>query len=254
MTTTPFALADYTVDMDAYVTASTQHFLAKGDYSPHLCEVFRLAASKTTDLLVGLALKLWAANRLLVKGWELYGPDTLGMNRVMDRECSLFNTVPAPRVLQNQLDRKLESYIALAEHQFLRELQYAILRSKKHSWDSIYVAVVLTLHTRERDLRRLLHWVLNPPGSYKWRHPDSAAALIQKSVHQSNLLLNHLHVAGEVPVNLSFTRKYVMENNLAPACSRYAWQDEGSIDMSLSALAFSPYKQARLAEFGDFGC
>lgn len=48
-----------------------------------------------------LALKLWAANRLFMKGWQLLGHNTLGMCRVIDETSCLSNTIPAPRVLQN---------------------------------------------------------------------------------------------------------------------------------------------------------
>ena len=84
------------------------------------------------------------------------------MSRVADKNCSLFNTVPAPRVLQNQLDRSLESYMASMELRLLKELQKAMLQAKANTWIAIFVAVVIILHTRERDIWRLEHWVLHP--------------------------------------------------------------------------------------------
>lgn len=75
-----------------------------------------------------LALRLWAANRLLMKEWEIGGPETLGMCKVTDSSSCLFDTIPAPRVILNQLDRNLELYIATTGPEFLRALQNATLR------------------------------------------------------------------------------------------------------------------------------
>ena len=218
-----------------------------------------------------LALKFWAANRLLMKGWEISGHKTLGMCRVTDVGSYLFDTIPAPRVLQNQLDRNLELYIARIELAFLKALQNAMLRAREHTWTVVFTATVIALHMRERDIWRLEHWVLHPDAvgslplcdsgfaftslkSYKWRHPDSAATLIRKSVHLSNLLLNHLHLSGDVPqifINIA------QETKKQPtASSRYRWTDKRSINFSLCSLAFetSDSKLLKLAKSGDFGC
>lgn len=218
-----------------------------------------------------LALKLWAANRLLMKGWEIGGHETLGMSRVADVGSYLFDTIPAPRVLQNQLDRNLELYIARTELTFLKALQDAMLRAREHAWTVVFTATVIALHMRERDIWRLEHWVLNPDvvsllplcdsrssltslKSYKWRHPESAATLIQKSVHLSNLLLNHLHLSGDVPQQFINIAEGVKTQHRA--CSRYRWTDERSIDFSLCSLAFetSDSKLLKLAKSEDFGC
>ena len=218
-----------------------------------------------------LALKLWAANRLLMKGWSMSGHETLGMCRVTDLGSYLFYTIPAPRVLQNQLDRNLELYMARTELTFLKALQNAMLRVRKHAWTVVFTATVIALHMRERDIWRLEHWVLNPDvvsffpigdsrlsftsfKSYQWRHPDSAATLIRKSVHLSNLLLNHLHFSGDVPqtfINIAEETK-----TQHTASSRYRWTDETSIDFSLCSRAFedSDNKLLKLAMSEDFGC
>ena len=114
------------------------------------------------DPLMWLVLKLCAANRLLMKGWENGGLDTLGMGRVTDENPCLFNTVPAPRVVQNQLDRNLELYLAGAEIKFLKALQNAMLQTRAQKWIVIFIPVGITLHMRERDIWRLEHWVLDP--------------------------------------------------------------------------------------------
>ena len=108
------------------------------------------------DPLMVYALRLWTANRLLMKGWQLIGPETLGMPLFPD------GSLPAPRVLQNQLDRILESHIARAEGLVLKELQGAMLRSRSCSSIVVFIGVFLVLHVRERDIWRLAHWIINP--------------------------------------------------------------------------------------------
>jgi hypothetical protein len=109
-----------------------------------------------------LALRLWAANRLLIKGWEIRGDETLGMCKVTDKTSPLFSIVPAPRVLQNQLDRNLELYIARMECKFLTELQNSMLQRVSQTRIVLFTAVVIALHVIERDTWRLQHWVLHP--------------------------------------------------------------------------------------------
>jgi len=75
------------------------------------------------EKVVHLALRLWAVNRLLMKGWEIYGHERLGM-KIVDRiESPLHGSVPAPRVLQNQLDHLLEYEIVETERCLLKRMQ-----------------------------------------------------------------------------------------------------------------------------------
>lgn len=108
-----------------------------------------------------MSLKLWTANRLLMKGWELITDRTYDSWSISDQESSLFGTVPAPRVLQNQLDRNLASYMAKQEGVFLKELQKAMSHQTKAQWIDVFLAAVILLHIRERDLWRLEHWVVH---------------------------------------------------------------------------------------------
>ena len=179
---TPFALVRHEVDgLDDYVSGYTKLYLTKlVKQGSLLSQIFAEAERNMTvsaapvgihyqakislfqDPLMWLALRLWAANHLLMKGWEIVGRETLGMSKVTDKSSCLFGTIPAPRVLQNQLDRNLELYIARTELEFLRVLQNAMLKTRPRMWIVVFTAVVITLHMRERDIWRLEHWVLNP--------------------------------------------------------------------------------------------
>jgi hypothetical protein len=87
-----------------------------------------------------------------MKGWELTEFETLGMPQVTDDRSSLFSTIPAPRVLQNQLDQMLEQYVANLEVSCLKGLQKAMLRNnkKEQNWVVLFIVVLLMLHIRER--------------------------------------------------------------------------------------------------------
>ena len=61
------------------------------------------------------------------------GQNILGMSRVADVSSYLFDTIPAPRVLQNHLDRNLELHIARIELAFHKALQNAMLRAREHA-------------------------------------------------------------------------------------------------------------------------
>ena len=105
-----------------------------------------------------MTLELWTATRLLMKGWDIAGEETLGLSNIEDVRCPLNGTIPAPRVLQNQLDRNLESYIIAKERNLLRALQNAVL-NRSCSWVVISLAVIVILHVLERDSWRLTYWM-----------------------------------------------------------------------------------------------
>jgi hypothetical protein len=105
-----------------------------------------------------MTLRLWAAHQLLMKGWELAKNGTLGMHEVTNPFSTLFGTVPAPRVLQNQLDRFLEQYCAQKECECLLGLQ-TLFRGGEKSQLPIYTVIALLLNIRERDIWRLSSWI-----------------------------------------------------------------------------------------------
>lgn len=107
---------------------------------------------------MSLSLHIWYANCLLMKGWEIARTEVLGMSVVEDPNCPLYGTIPAPRVLQNQLDRAIESYIMLTEKQLLRAIQRRMRAEKAQVWEPLCAAIALVLHVLERDTWRLMYW------------------------------------------------------------------------------------------------
>lgn len=91
------------VALRKYLSKCVQHCLAEAGNG--LLTAIARHRSEHSLLLNG-ALRLWAANRLLVKGWQA----SVGLP--VRSPCSpLVNATPAPRVLQHQLDRMFEQYI-----------------------------------------------------------------------------------------------------------------------------------------------
>jgi hypothetical protein len=92
---------------------------------------------------------------LLIRGWQIRGKEWLNMSVVELADCPLHGTIPAPRVLQNQLDLYLESYIVNIERRLITQLHNA--RAKRSDWLPVFLAAHIFLHTLERDIWRLLY-------------------------------------------------------------------------------------------------
>lgn len=75
-------------------------------------------------------------------------------------DSPLYNTRPVPRVFQNQIDRNLEAYIVKIEIVLLQKLQNAMSETKGHEWTVVFLAVFIILHVAERDMWRLLWFVM----------------------------------------------------------------------------------------------
>lgn len=97
-----------------------------------------------------------------MKGWEISEDEPLGMAIVTDTRSSLYNQRPAPRVVENQGDQKLEQYVANLEVSTLKELQNAMRGIVRKDWIVIFTTVLILLLIRERDIWRLLYWICYP--------------------------------------------------------------------------------------------
>jgi len=103
---------------------------------------------------------MWSANRLLMQGWSIVGGDELlGMSIVNEPASLLHNTIPAPKVIQNQLDHLLERQIFETEELLLKQLQRLIRRRDRGQWIVVFMSLVIVLHLLERDTWRLVYWV-----------------------------------------------------------------------------------------------
>ncbi|KAF1363473.1 hypothetical protein EJ07DRAFT_152281 [Lizonia empirigonia] len=177
ITTTAFTICNPIDDttVDTYVWSHVEFFLRQAQSGTSWLDVIlNEASTHTKDDLIRKTLSLWSAHRLLMQGWQLTFPGSLGMLPVVDQDSFLFNTTPAPRVLQNQLDQILEQYCAKKEMEYLKALQGAMRKTVRRDWITIFASSIILLHTRERDIWRLLYWTLDTNNTYTWRHPESA--------------------------------------------------------------------------------
>ena len=182
------------------------------------------------DPLVRSALKLWAATNLLMTGWRIVSGKVLGLKKVEEHGSPWFGAVPAPRVVQNQLDHQLEREIIVLERGLLRSIHKTMQKGRRAEWVRVFLAVVLVLHVIEKDTWRLLYWVKHKqevwvipvtirklrPNTVQaniWRHPSTARELVRKSVYMSNILLAYLHhyCAGSRPLHLDWAQDTAAE-------------------------------------------
>ncbi|KAK2798412.1 hypothetical protein FQN50_008852 [Emmonsiellopsis sp. PD_5] len=239
-----------------------------------------------TEPLIQYSLRLWAATRLLMKGWHIHGDEKLEMTEVRQPSSPLYGTVPVPRVLQNQLDQTLEEYIVLCEGLFLRDLQNLIKRRDRGKWVVVVLALTIMLNVLERDIWRLLYWIRHPAEANAWRHPSRPCTLVDKNIYLSNLMLSHFRsaVGGPSPLALDWSDSYITmlvggdERTIEAmkqlsvrithfevhsflgkkGCHQYKEASEDSLDFTLSSLPFMESAEcfARLQDFvgdGQFG-
>ena len=123
-------IADYVTRCASRCVQEVQHY-----------KLFMAIARSQTpgSKLLNDALGLWTANRLLMKGWKIGGS-------------------PAPRVLQNQLDHRLELFVSELEARLLRKLE-AAMTQKKVPRREVFSATIVLLAAAERDIWRLMYWI-----------------------------------------------------------------------------------------------
>lgn len=93
-----------------------------------------------------------------MKGWQAPENPLLGIFRVDNPGSPYHQTLPAPRVLQNQIDSRIEAHVARVELQLLKELQKA-MKQKTCAWTEIFSTVFLILRVTEKDIWRLMYWL-----------------------------------------------------------------------------------------------
>lgn len=128
-----------------------------------------------------------------MEGWALTGKETLEMREVNDIECPLHGSIPAPRVLQNQLDRNLESCIVTTERILLKSIQRELRKWRPDGRDIVSAAVICIFNVLERDTWRLMYWrkrpgVVSRPPSGQVQH-----TLMVISGTDGAILLNRRH-------------------------------------------------------------
>ena len=196
---------------------------------------------------------------------------TLGTKVIRLPECPLDQTIPAPAVLQKQLNNSLEAYIASSKQEFLEDLEAAFIEKHK---DPLTLGLIITLylhvlkknicrlscwvHQNEAEIRTSLSQIRNYPlmfQNHKWCHPGSPLRLIYKNIvaarHFSGLVARyttitkalHDHIPGRglyIFQHFDLFAKLFTATALGSKRLRFKEIDESSMDYVLSKLTLFP--------------
>lgn len=83
---------------------------------------------------------------------------------IQDPKSSLYGIVPLPRLVNQQLDARVEEWMAQIEGELLLELQTKIFKRSPADWFTIYLSLFLTLSTLELDTWGLKTWATDARG------------------------------------------------------------------------------------------
>ncbi|SCV61206.1 uncharacterized protein FFFS_15775 [Fusarium fujikuroi] len=156
----------------AYVTECSLHAVSTQPQNESLLLVCPYGKSDLTDK----ALLLLGATQLLIMGWRVEGS-------------------PASRVLQNQLDCRLEHLPVTLERYILKSIDEQ-MRASDADKETMQLALYIMLLVIEKDLWRLMHWLLYPNELSRWRHPMRPEMLMKKALFLSDAVVRRLHELG----------------------------------------------------------
>ncbi|KAK0642135.1 hypothetical protein B0T16DRAFT_421071 [Cercophora newfieldiana] len=205
--TTPYAIADMqkaALEMRDYVTNnvfSCMDFFLKGsdklvkDTYQFAREHMQRTDSEEERKLLGLYFRFWFAVRRTATMEHIVGQETLGMVPVMeDRTCPLFEKIPLPPVMIQQLDMILTlGVLQPLQKQVLDEFQKLVLANNPRNWMTVYLITFMSLHscakiTHENYLNARKQGLLR-----RYSLPN----FIEQRHHTANVFLSHYHYRTE---------------------------------------------------------
>lgn len=86
------------------------------------------------------------------------------MPTIKDLKSTLYGITPLPRLANQQLDARVEAFMAELEQKVLAELQVKIFRRNPADWFGIYLTLFVTLSSLERDSWGLQTWTTDADG------------------------------------------------------------------------------------------
>lgn len=90
--------------------------------------------------------------------WRISGQNKVGMLPIQDPESKIYGITPLPRLANQQLDARVEGWMAQTEQELLTELQSKIFKRSSTDWFTIYLTLFITLSTLEMDTWSLMTW------------------------------------------------------------------------------------------------
>ncbi|CAZ82073.1 unnamed protein product [Tuber melanosporum] len=183
------------------------------------------SANPENGYLVRKALRLWAAQIIYFKGvWRISGQNKVGMFPIQDPKSKLYGITPLPRLANQQLDARVEEWMAQREQGLLTELQTKIFKRNSTDWFTIYLTLFVTLSTLEMDTWSLKTWatdskdLLDRIEAMDLRHPnesrrawlwplaDNPETLVDRNTFLTETLVAHFRsvTKGFVPFTLDW--------------------------------------------------
>lgn len=155
---TLFCAHKYTVDNQETVSVIEPQRLQKVSHCTNDDTDFGFAKGS----LIRKALRIWSAQIVYFKGpFRICGSNTVGMPTITDPKSTVYGITPLPRLVNQQLDARVESWMAELEQEVLAELQVKIFRRNPADWFGIYLALFVTLSSLERDTWGLQTWTVD---------------------------------------------------------------------------------------------
>ncbi|KAG0637455.1 hypothetical protein HOY80DRAFT_1010687 [Tuber brumale] len=183
------------------------------------------SANPENGYLVRKALRLWAAQIIYFKGvWRISGQNKVGMFPIQDPRSKLYGITPLPRLANQQLDARVEEWMAQREQGLLTELQTKIFKRNSTDWFTIYLTLFVILSTLEMDTWSLKTWaadskdLLDRIEAMDLRHPnearrawlwplaDNPETLVERNTFLTETLVAHFRsvTKGFVPFTLDW--------------------------------------------------
>ncbi|KAF2834182.1 hypothetical protein M501DRAFT_984603 [Patellaria atrata CBS 101060] len=155
---------------------------------------------------------MYTTLRLIRIGWRFSGEETLGMATIKDKQSAWYDTIPVPRMVQNQLGHLFELHIIDLDEKILKALHVILEKRDRRMWVVGTLAVFLLLHVRELDAGRNIYWRRYRDSGGFWIHPSMPTALIDEMVASCNSLLWHYHCSvGQQPLTLNWDSQKSMD-------------------------------------------
>jgi hypothetical protein len=143
---------------------------------------------------------------------------------IQDPKSKLYGITPLPRLANQQLDARVEEWMAQREQGLLTELQTKIFKRNSTDWFTIYLTLFVTLSTLEMDTWSLKTWatdskdLLDRIEAMDLRHPnesrrawlwplaDNPETLVDRNTFLTETLVAHFRsvTKGFVPFTLDW--------------------------------------------------
>ena len=114
---------------------------------------------------------MYTTLRLMRIGWHFSGHESLGMAFVSQIGSPWDGAKPVPRMVQNQLDHRLELTMVDLDGKILKEAGSTLEKKERKKWLILILAFFIILHIREIDAARNIYWK---------RYKDSVRSLLEQ--------------------------------------------------------------------------